>query len=470
MRPNKLIILFITLSLFFTVFSAVAEETAAPGADFGLGLMLGVETFDPADGSSEPETYQSLSISPDLAIGDFGIGLDLVLHYRFVDPADNNGSSFDIREEDWIPSGGMNFFDLYLPKIKYLRWGYKGDPLYVKAGQIEDASLGTGFIVNKYSNTLFQPDEKIFGLSLDLDGQLFNFPYVGFESFAGNLAHFDVFGGRLYGRPLLWSGIPVIDNLEWGITAATDIDADYNSAARGGSFDPAVTGTLDALPVFIYGTDLILPVLNLDFASLALFGDIAFQNTASGSMVGFGGRLVGIIPYIFQLRFLGDNFIPSYFHNSYDLYRGVQYRIINSGTTVVLPGSISWLGTTGVSLFDDQLVLTATVDGPFAAVPTDDASNHSYTEYPHVYALLLLEEGLIPDFSFSASYDKKFITDFADLLSAEDALINMAINYNAGAAVLTLSYDLKYMADANPELTWDDFDVTSTLSCSLELF
>jgi hypothetical protein len=466
MRPNKIIILMTVFSLFVPLISVSAQDTEGPGADFGLGLLLGVETFDPVDGSTEPETFQTLAISPDLAIGDFGIGLDLVLHYRFVSPESNDGSSFDIREEDWIPMNGQNFLELYLPKIKYLRYGYKGDQLYVKFGQIEDASLGTGFIVNQYSNTLFQPDEKIMGLNIDIDGQLFNFPYVGIETFAGNIAHFDVFGGRIYARPLLWSAVPVIENLEWGITGVVDIDADY----RTNYFDPAVTGVTDAAPVFIYGSDLVLPVLNFDFASLAVFADIAFQGTTSGQMVGFGGRLIGIIPYVFQLRFLGNNFIPSYFNNSYDLYRGIEYAVFNSGATTVIPSSVSWLATTGVSILDDMLVLTATLDGPFAPIPTDGTENNNFVEYPHLYANFLINEGLIPDFSLSASYDKKYITDIADLISAENALINMAINYNAGAAVITLSYDLKYAPDATADLSWEDFDVNSTLSCSLELF
>jgi len=470
MRPNKFLFLIIAFSLFVPIISVSAQDAEAPGADFGLGLLLGVETFDPAAGSSEPETFQTLALSPDLAFGDFGIGLDLVLHYRFVSPETNNGSSLDIREEDWIPSDGQSILDLYLPKIKYVRYGYKGDSLYAKFGQIEDASLGTGFIVNQYSNTLFQPDEKIMGLNFDLDGQLFDFPYVGIETFAGNIAHFDVFGGRIYARPLLWSGIPIIENLEWGITGAVDIDADYNSVNRSDSFDSTVTGTADAEMVLVYGSDMILPLLNFDFASLALFGDLAFQGTTSGAMVGFGGRLIGIVPYVFQLRFLGNNFIPSYFNSSYDLYRGVQYAVLNSGGAVVIPESVSWLATTGVSVLDDQLLFTATLDGPFALPPTDGIENNSFVEYPHLYALLRVEEGLIPDFSFSASYDKKFITEIADVISAENAMINMAINYNAGAAVITLSYDLKYLPDNLPALSWEDFDVNSTLSCSLELF
>ncbi|MDC7225514.1 MAG: hypothetical protein PQJ61_01975 [Spirochaetales bacterium] len=456
MRINKILFLLIIAGLFVLNFSVFADDESA--ADFGLGLLLGVDTFDAEEDGGDPETFQSLALQPDLAIGKFGIGLDLVLHYRFED-------GFEIREEDWVPQDDQTILDLYLPKITYVRWAYKGDPFYLKLGDIDDATIGTGFIVSSYSNTLFQPDEDIAGINFDLDAQLFNFPYIGFESFIGNLARFDVFGGRLYTRPMLWTGVPIIKNLEWGFTGATDRTPDLRSEY----YDTDTNGGAAADTVFIYGTDLILPVITLQIASLSLFGDFAVQGENMGGMVGFGGRLIGILPYMFQLRILGDNFIPAYFDNTYDIYRGVKYDIFHY-QGVVIEGGMSYLGSTGFSVLDDQLIFSATVDGPFTAIPTDSEDNHTYLDYPHLNAALTVEEGLIPDFSFSAEYDKKFINSWADLVSAEDSMINMAINYNAGAAVVTLSYDMLYLDDEVAGLSWDDFDVSSSLSCSIELF
>ena len=99
------------------------------------------------------------------------------------------------------------------------------------------------------------------------------------------------------------------------------------------------------IPVFIWGTDIIQPVLNLPFLSLALFGDVAFQGANHGEMIGFGGRIISILPYVFQVRFLGENFIPSYFDSTYDIYRGTKFAILNSDTTVIEP-SVAWMATT----------------------------------------------------------------------------------------------------------------------------
>lgn len=461
MRINKICLIIFTC-LFVLNFSVFSQDNEQPAAEFGLGLLLGVETFDPSVEGGDPETFQTLALKPDLALGKFGIGLDLVLHYRFVSDTE---SGFDIREEDWFPQGDQTILDLYLPKVSYVRWAYKGDPLYVKLGQIDDASMGTGFIVSNYSNTLFQPDEQIVGLNFDLDGQLFDFPYLGIETFIGNLARFDVFGGRLYSRPLLWTGVPIIKELEWGVSAAADLSPDLRSEF----YDSALNGGAEAETVLIYGTDLILPILSFDAASLALFGDLAFQDQNMGGMVGLGGRLFNILPYMFQLRILGDNFIPAYFDNTYDLYRGIKYDLLHYDA-VAIPGSISWLGNTGLSVLDDKLVFMATLDGPFQAPPAGDKADHSFLEYPHLNAMLLIEEGLIPSFSFSASYDKKYIASFAELFQGEDSMINMSINYLAGAAVISLSYDMVYIDDGVAGTNWEDYDVSSSLSCSIDLF
>ena len=184
---------------------AFAEEGEG-GFDFGLNIGIGAETFGGV-------TYQTLKLSPDIAIGKFGIGLELTLHYLFA-------PDFEVRQEDWVPTGDDNILDVYLPKFKYVRYGFKGDPLYAKFGSIENGLLGNGFIMGGYDNTLFLPEKRIFGLTFDLDGALFNFPYVGIETFIGNLAQLDVMGFRTFIRPLAFTEIPIIHGLPVGGTVA----------------------------------------------------------------------------------------------------------------------------------------------------------------------------------------------------------------------------------------------------------
>ncbi|MBN2049963.1 MAG: hypothetical protein JW760_05915, partial [Spirochaetales bacterium] len=247
---NRMTTLIPAIFLLLSVFplAAQVDTEEGPSPDFGLGLIIGAQTFlDESTGESV--TYQKLALSPEFAIGKFGIALDLTLHYRFTGDQENN---VEIRSEDWVPSEEMPFLDLYLPKFRYIRYGFKGEPLYVKLGAIDDATLGTGFIMGGYNNTLFRPEEPIFGMGFDLDGALFSFPYVGLETFVGNLTSWDVIGARLKGRPLIWSEIPVVKNLEIGLTVAGDIAPE----AREAYWAPA---TADNPSIAVWGFDVLQP-------------------------------------------------------------------------------------------------------------------------------------------------------------------------------------------------------------------
>ena len=433
------------------------------GFSFGLDLGLGAQTFN-EDGESI--TYQTLSLMPDIGIGKFGLGLDLTLNYRFDGGED--GSSFAVRRDDWIPGDEYGLLEIYLPKLRYVRWGFKGDPLYVKLGSIDDATLGTGFIMGNYANTLFLPEQRIFGMSLDVDGALFDFPYVGIESFAANLAHFDVIGGRLYARPLSGTSIPVVKNLQIGGTAVTDLDPFYHVTDK----DLDGDGNDDTGTVLVYGGDLILPILTGKALSLSAFGDVVFQTdleggASHGEMVGVGGRIIGIITYGLQLRFLGENFIPTYFGPTYDLFRVENFTVASSDTTLI-ESSIGWYGSAGFSLLDDQLVFNASLDGPFGSVSPDP---DSLFDDLHLRATLMVAEGLLPGFFFDASYDKKSIATFADLGDFTNAAIGANVNYKTGPAVLTLTYNLRYNPDYDPmDPDSKKWETTAGLKSSISLF
>ncbi|MEW5815436.1 MAG: hypothetical protein AB1798_08605, partial [Spirochaetota bacterium] len=236
-----------------------APGQKAGGVDFGLILGLGAQTFYDND---ERITYQSLSLNPDLAIGKFGIGIDVTLHFTFT--GGDTKDKFKIRSKDWIPDEETSFLELYLPKFRYIRYGFKGEPLYIKLGVIEDGTLGNGFIMGNYSNALFLPEKRIFGLSFDLDGKLFKFPYLGIETFVGNLAAFDVIGARLFGRPLIGLKVPIIKNLEIGGTIAADRDPFFHTVEKD-----------ENASVVMGGADFKLPILTGKMISLSTFADIA---------------------------------------------------------------------------------------------------------------------------------------------------------------------------------------------------
>ena len=427
----------------FIVLLALAAAPGFAEMDFGMGLGFGVATF--ADG-----TWQSLSLTPDLAFGKFGIGLDVKLNYRFGDGA--GSTDFEVRTDDWVPDDFQDFLNLYLPKIAYVRWDEKGAPLYIKLGSIEDGSLGNGFIMGGYANNLFLPDDRHFGLALDLDGSLFKFPYVGLETFVGDLAELDVFGARFFVRPLLWLGVPIIKNLQVGASVAMDVKPYlYDHPAD-----------LTERSVAVYGVDARLPILSSDIVSLAAFSDVATIDWDNyGGMIGVGGRLLGFLTYGAQLRAVQNGFIPTYFDAAYDIMRGAKYDLVQAGGSGDL--TIGWYASLGTSFLEDKIVFNVAVDAPFQFGP--DGSD--LTQWPHLRGIFVVADvPVLKGFSFDASYDKALITSFASLIDPTAAAIQARLNYQAGAAVLSFVYKLRYDATATP----DPWVITSGLESSISLF
>jgi hypothetical protein len=445
------------LALALIAFAGFAEGTQEnPGAfAFSAGLNLGTDVIAAVDGTTE--TWTKLAFQPDLAFGKIGVGIDLTVHFKLYP---TNDQAIEFYPGDWVPDyngNGKNFFDLYLPKILYVRYGLKGaDPFFVKLGSMNDLSLGNGFIMDDYSNMNFMPATRIFGLDIGLDGQLFNFPYVGLELVTGNLAKLDLVGGRLFARPLIGTEIPIVKNMQVGATVVADNVPDAYAATAH-----------DAKPLAVYGMDVVVPILGGKVFPLAAFSEMAFEpNKSMGAMLGAGGRLFGFITYGAQLRFLQDGFIPSYFDTGYDIYRAAKFDYMQDSTG----GSFKagWYATLGFSLLDDKIALSARMDGPFTAVPGVATSYQG--DYPHAKAVLKLAEGLLGGFYFDARYEKYYIGKvagfFSDLVDPTDAIVGLDINYKTGASVLTLAYNAKWDPSLNSGS--GKWVVTSSITASMK--
>jgi len=454
---------FCLIGIAFIACTGVVFAQEASSAEFGFDLGIGAESFD-EPGAEEPVTYQLLSLAPDFAFGKFGIGLDLSFHYRFTG---GDGGEFDFREEDWIPTEEVGFLELYLPRFRYIRWGERGDSLFIKLGSIDDATLGNGFIMGNYDNTLFLPELRIFGMNFDIDGDLFDFPYVGFQSFVGNLAKPDIIGGRLFVRPLIWLTMPILPYLEVGYTMVGDIDPFRYTE------DPAFFGYSDPEDesILVHGADFRLPLLSNDILSLATFGDIVFQGSHTGGMLGVGGRFFKVWPLGVQLRLLGKNFLPAYYGATYDVYRPIYYAIANAEEEVI-PATAGWFANTGFAFFEDQLMFDISLDGPIVKPLAEDkiTEENEWVNYPHLRMTFLVGQELLQGFDFNFWYDKKNIQEFSDLIDATDAVIGAAVNYYSGPAVITLEWDIRYNPEhdaSDPSSAWD---TTAKLKSSISLF
>lgn len=430
-------------------FLAYAQDSSTEGGmNFGFqaGISLGTDIITDSDGN--PETWNNLGFKPDISIGPFGVGFDFTLRFKLMPDTDTN---FEAYPGDWVPDyqdSGKSILDLYLPKIMYVRYGHRGDPLFVKLGSIDDLTLGNGFLVGNYSNTRFLPELRIFGLNVGLDGQLFDFPFVGIEALTGNLARFDVFGTRLFVRPLITTSIPILKDMQVGATIAIDTDPE--------TFVPKDL-QVGHDSVAIGGTDIFVPLIKSELFPLAAFMELGFQPKGrSGFMLGAGGRAFGFITYGAQLRLLGAGFIPVYFDANYDLYRADKAAFM--ATDPVGDAFAGWLAKIGTSLFDDMIYFEVSVDGPFSSA---ESGSTFQADYPHLRGVAGLRDGIFGGFFFNFVYEKYYLgmenAFFADLVDPNNAVITAAVNYQSGAAIFTLLYNLRYDPAIN------DFNVTSSL-------
>jgi hypothetical protein len=457
---GKIVAILALALIAFAGFAQTPAESASPSSasgalGFAAGLNLGTDVLITGyDASHNPimGTWSRLGFQPDLHFGKFGVGLDLTVHFQLYPSPDQ---AVSIYPGDWIPDyngSGKSFFDLYLAKILYVRYGLKGeDSFYVKLGSINNLTLGDGFVMDDYSNMLFLPTTRIFGLDLGLDGNLFGFPYVGFELVTGNLARLDVSGGRVYVRPLAGTSIPILKDMQVGGTLVVDTNPYLYSQTETG-----------ASPVAVFGGDVLVPIIGGTTFPLAAFADMAVDpNKSLGTMIGAGGRLLSVITYGAQLRFLQDGFIPSYFDTNYDIYRAQKYDYMQN-TPAGSSFFSGWLGSLGLSVLKDAIALSAELDGPFAAIPAVATTNQ--TDYPHAKAVFTLAQGVLGGFFIDASYEKYYLGQnksfFQDLIDPTNAVVGMDINYKTGASVLTLAYNAKWQNN--------DWVVTSSISASMQ--
>ncbi len=121
-----------------------AGEPAASGMQLSVGV--GAVTMD-------GETYQQISLRPDIPLGKFGLGLDLTLYFN---------SEGGIRTKE-----NFRLIDV-LDYIHYIRYGYPGDNVYLKAGALDDVTIGYGILMNHYANSVEYPAIKRLGANWEL--------------------------------------------------------------------------------------------------------------------------------------------------------------------------------------------------------------------------------------------------------------------------------------------------------------
>lgn len=330
------------------------------GIDFIKDLIHENDTSD---------LWFNVSLKPELSLGNFGVGLYLPFRIN------QNG---DFRNSDWdSPSDWVGV-------IRYLRVGKRNSPFLAKAGVLEHTSIGYGFIMDEYRNTIDENNRKT-GLEIASD-----LKRGGGRILISNLGDAEVFAGRGFVRPVkFFAPLPVISNFETGISFGTDFEVDTT--------------------VSIVGMDAGIPILDLSFLDWEVYAHYA-NILGHGSGTGYGTRLgfklpIKLLTVSLKLenRNLGSDFIPAYFNPFYEARREAQFRELHSDTLNEVTGHFAGLYVTLLG----KLELTG---------------NYSWTKKRGSGAMNLTLDAtkFSESIPLSLTYSKRKITEFSDIFEFDE--------------------------------------------------
>jgi len=354
------------------------------------------------------QEYYLINFAPDLAFGNFGLGLNLNL---LIGSSDHKirKAGFDSTAYD------------YVRMIRYLRWGHKGDDVYARVGVLDYSQLGHGFIMYLYNNSPSY-DARRLGSEFDL-----SFGKYGLETVYSDFGRLGVVGVRAHVNPLRFTSlgsIPVIGGMEFGATWAGDLRRDSKDISvdtTGG-----MVKTLNSGAINIVGADIGFPLVRVPTVSSTLYFDYAKILTfGSGEALGlqtdFSGMGLLNIFTKFERRFTGERFIANYFDTFYELDRyNLAGTVFSSkaqmldNVTIAEPG---YFGDLTIAILGKLQIR-----GMYSKLDNIDTSGtlHIGTSTGN----------MLPIFIVDAGYDKKYIKNNKDVFTLDErSLLYASVGY-----------------------------------------
>ena len=103
--------------------------------------------------------WNQVALRPIIPIGKVSVALDIVFYI------DQNGN---IHDDEWDFSDGKKSKNSIIDKIYYIRYGKKWDPFYFQVGALDNVTLGKGILVNRFTNTILDPQMRKLGLDFNI--------------------------------------------------------------------------------------------------------------------------------------------------------------------------------------------------------------------------------------------------------------------------------------------------------------
>jgi hypothetical protein len=358
-------------------------------------LSAGVVTVD-------NEQWTRIALAVDVPIWRFGVCFDLEL---FLDTQGN------FTNKAWDFGDSKKTAKSLLRKIRYIRLNHSGDPVYVKIGGLDNVTFGYGFIVDRFTNMLKYPGEKLFGVEFELN----DLSPIGLslQALVPDAMEFGYEGGILAGRigfkPLKMTEKPIISGISISGMIATDLNQyapakDWDFELTGGKWDRDNDGKTDSAFIHqmygnlsnydeivwrhrfmddydrdvgdqwaedsediitIVGGDIIIPIINTKLLNLDLYGQAGItldDENDDKIQKGWGigapgvGLKVGPLWSRVEYRHIRDKFSPGYF-NTYYLNERIRRNPVSVKEQLLVDTELNGVfGQMGINIKDFFIV------------------------------------------------------------------------------------------------------------------
>lgn len=324
------------------------------GDDYFIRLNLGGAVATPALPLPLPSSWFDAEPSAPLRVGFYA-----PLSFRLT------GEGDFFRADEWDEPGEI------LRTVRWAEIGQRYGAVRLRVGELVDWSVGHSTIMSGYNNSL-DLDHFSWGVGGEVNTKM-----GGVELMVGDVVDPSVVGGRLYVRPLFFTGGPsFFDRLAVGVSVVTDTKApkelkletktntagetvvtgkyvrDKNGDLIVESESPATVIGLDAeLPLLPAGDFVLTPYTDLNQISGAGAGLHAgvFLGWQAPANISIGGRS--------EYRILGKDYVASYFGPVYGVERASYLPVTNpdgSKTAQKFPKR-EWLAKSDVEASDGFL-------------------------------------------------------------------------------------------------------------------
>lgn len=398
--------------------------TPAIQQGFHVGLGLGFSsnsTENSESDTSENENYQIFQAQLQYTHNRFSIILDAQFRIAFTL---TDTPSVTFATEDWIPEDATDGLKKYIPLLQ-LRYGSQNDDVYMRVGFLSNITMGNGFLVQDYTNSIDNIHHRVSGIFTRIDGRAFNFPYLGGELLMGDLAQLDTIAARMFSRPLSFLRESYFQEMTIGATFGmnrnkfTSFDNELISSLRGNE------------STYLAGGDLLLPIIANKNLQIEILADYLWQGKTNHALqVGTQWNIFRILTLDTKFVFLSPHSHAGYFDRNMQQTGIGKSLYAQSFLADTLSNRYLWEARASLSIINNSLIIGAFTRAPFLF----DATTLEKTGGVVAGIELRIDEERIEalrGFTLAVHYVKSNIKAADDFVSLANAFIGGKVGFRA---------------------------------------